>query len=396
MNGFNKRGQAAAGAAVLLAIIAGLLVMFIILIPPVDRAALLGDQSYSAGKPIDSSVTQRNLLTVNPGRVDYLALNEIEHPLPVVNIFNKKESKILAEKNMAYAKRGVFTEEVSEFKFSVDDLKNTRGVLLSFNVAKARGNLAVTLNNEVIFSGPVEVGNLAPLSLADNSLKQENVVTFAVSSPGAAFWRTHEVVLEDIQVVGDVTKLDTQFSKNVFLVSDTEKKNMERVVLKFQPSCTYNEVGKLLVYVNGNEVYSGVPDCDLAMVPLEFSPNLISDGQNEVVFKTEEGRYILSHVNVVSKLKEVDFPTYYFELSNGDYQSLQSKTKRLRLTSNFVDVTALKSGAYIFNGHTRNFDTKEVIDNEDLSDIAVMGSNSLKIKPKKTVEIRELRVDLVK
>jgi len=193
-----------------------------------------------------------------------------------------------------------------------------------------------------------------------------------------------------------VTNLDTQFSRNVFLVSDTEKKNLDRVVLKFQPSCTYNEVGKLVVTVNGNEVYSGVPDCDLAMVPIEFSPTLISEGQNEVVFRTEKGMYILSHVNVVSKLKEVDFPTYYFELSKEDFDAITAGSKRVRLTASFVDVTAVKSGAYLFNGHTRNFDTKEITDKEDLSDIAVMGSNSLKIKPKKTVEIRELRVDLVK
>ena len=39
----DRRAQAAAGTAVLLAVVAGLLIMFIILIPPADRAKLLED-----------------------------------------------------------------------------------------------------------------------------------------------------------------------------------------------------------------------------------------------------------------------------------------------------------------------------------------------------------------
>lgn len=392
-----RRGQAAAGAAVLLAIIAGFIVMFIILIPPADREELLGDsKTTTTSKTVDTAVTQKNVLLVTPGRVDFLAQKEIEHPLPVVNIYTKTESKILAQKNMGYAKKGVFTEEVSEFHFSLPDVDYIDDVLLSFFVESTKGRLIILVNGQEFFEGDVQKGNVAPLTLPKGLLAEENVITFAISSPGLAFWRTHEAVLQNIKLVGDIMDVAAQSSKHVFLVSDTEKANLEKVMLKFQPGCTYGVVGKLTVTLNGNEVYSGIPDCDIALVPIEVSPSLLYEGENTITFYAEKGTYILSHVNVVSQLKEVDFPTYYFELSKEDFDALQNKDRKLRLKIEFVDVITAKTGTFVFNGHSYNFDTKAVTEVIDVGDSAVMGTNALKVKPKKTLEIRELRVDLVK
>ena len=178
--------------------------------------------------------------------------------------------------------------------------------------------------------------------------------------------------------------------------AETEKNNLERVRLQFQPDCEYGEVGKLTVWVNSNVVYEALPDCDLAMVPIEFSPVEIHTGENEITFKTDRGPYLLSHVVVNSKLKEVDFPTYYFEVSEEQYTAVNDGRLRLRLTLDFVDVVTSKIGEVVFNGHVENFDTKEVTDTFDLSDDLVRGNNALKIKPRKTLEIREVRVELVK
>ena len=61
-----------------------------------------------------------------------------------------------------------------------------------------------------------------------------------------------------------------------------------------------------------------------------------------------------------------------------------------------MDVVSSKYGELIFNGHAKNFDTKEVTYILDLSDDIVQGNNALKVKPDKTIEVQELRVDLVK
>lgn len=394
-----KRGQGpATGTAVLLAIITALLVAFIILIPPAERAELLGDNETSVSKETGYTVSEKNLLTVSPGRIDYLAQKEIEHPLPVVHIYTKTEAKVLAEKNIAYLKKSVFSEENSKFSFSIPDLENTKNVLLTFNVLEAEDEerLVITFNDEEIFNAEVEKGNMKPIKIPSNLLQQNNLITFSVSSPGLAFWATNEISLENIRIVADVTSLEAQSSENIFLVSDTEKENLETVILKFQPECNMGEVGKLTVTINGQPVYSGMPDCELAMIPIEFSPAHLNQGENEIVFFTEKGMYLLSHVVIESNLEELIFPTYYFELSYEQYQEIANGKKSVKLGIDFVDVVARKYGSLVFNGHVKYFDTKEISYAIDLSEDVVQGANAIQIKPKKTLDVRELKVDLVK
>ncbi|MBI2582059.1 hypothetical protein HYV87_02955 [Candidatus Woesearchaeota archaeon] len=390
-----KRGQSsAAGAAVLIAIIAALIVGFVILIPPQERAKLLDEPSTTTSP---SSGVAKNLLMESPGRIDYLAQKEIEHPLPVVNIYTKTEAKVLGEKNVAYAKKGVFSEKADLLTFMIPDLKNTEDLLLALEVVEAEGRLIVSFNGDEVFNGEVKVGSLPkPITIPSNLLQEQNEVVFSVSSPGLAFWRTNELSLQNVKIVADVTSVEAQASKNIFLLSEVEKKNLEKVTLKFQPGCDLDEVGKLTVLVNGKVVYAAVPDCDVALVPIEISPGALNQGENEIIFKTEQGTYLLTHVVIESELKEVDFPTYYFDLTYEEYSDVVDEDKRVRITLDFVDVVARKFGDLEFNGHTKYFDTKEVSYTLDVSDDVVQGANALKIKPRKTLEVRQLKIDLVK
>ena len=239
-----KRGQGAAGAAVLVAIILGLLITFIILIPPSERAELLGDEKASnvTGRgTLGQAEAKENLLTLTPGKIDFLGQLNIEHPLPVVNIYTSTESKILAEKNVALAKRGIFSEETDIFSFSIPDYENTEDALLSFNVENVKGRLIISLNGEKIYNSDLTTESVQPVRLPKNLLKEKNEMVFRVSSPGLAFWVTNSIALSDIQIVGDVTSLEAQSSTNIFLISETEKRNLDRVVLKFQPDCVQDE-----------------------------------------------------------------------------------------------------------------------------------------------------------
>ena len=393
----HKKKAQAAGTAVLLAIVAGLLLMFIVLIPPQERADLLGERASSSSEATTTSVTGgANLLKESPGRVDFLAQDTVEHPLPVINVFTATEGKVLAEKTIAYAKRGVFSEEVTRFTFPVSDVSNTNNVLLTLKSERADDHLIIYLNDELLFKGPAEEAQQRPIALSTSALQGTNTLIFAVSSPGLAFWKTNELTVRDIKIIADVTSTDAQSSRNVFLISETEKRNMEKITLKFQPACKFDEVGKLSVRINGREVYEGIPDCDLALVPIEFAPELLEAGENEIVFSAERGVYLLSHMMLVSRLKEVDFPTYYFELTAQQYKDVRDERNAVRLKLDFVDVVAAKRGEIQFNGHVKHFDTRDASYNVDISDDVVEGTNALKLRPKKTLEIRELRVDLVR
>ena len=392
-----KRGQAA-GAAVLLAIIAALLIMFILFIPPEDRAALLDDEdtpTTTTDEDFEDVVSEKNLLKEDIGRLDYLAQKEVEHPLPVATIYTKTESKVLAEKQAIFAKRGVFTDESTSIPFFIKDLNLVEEVMLSFKVKKIEGSLEIYLNEEKIYDDAVKVNAIPVIKLPSNLLKEQNKLVFSSSSPGIAFWVTNGLTLENSKVVGDVTSTDAQEAKNIFLISDTEKKNLERAVLRFQPTCKRDEVGKLRITINNKEIYNAIPDCDAPMVPIEFSPNELHKGENQVVFSTLKGIYELSNILVRSELEQVDYPTYYFDLSEEEYNEIKKGDKKVRMKIDFVDISVQKRGDYIFNGHLRYFDTKDISFTEELSEDVVRGNNALKIRPKKTLEIREMNVDLV-
>ncbi len=391
---YTKRGQSAAGAALFLAVVAGLLIMFIVLMPPQERSELLGEGS--SGTSGTKTVSASNLLLNSPGKIDYLAIRDMEHPLPVIQIYTQAQSEVLAEKTLIYARKSLFSQEDSSFKFSLSDLSNTRQVMFNFKVQEVQGRLGVLLNGEKIFSAPVEDGASLTINLPQNSLKENNELVFQASSPGIAFWATNEVSLEEAKVVGEITNLEGQYSKQVFLVSETEKRNLDRVLLKFQPDCKQSEVGRLVVTLNNNEVYSGIPDCDLSLVPIEIAPSLIKEGENSVTFEVDRGRYVLSHVSVDSELKDLDFPTYYFGISHELYNDLQNGTYEVRMKMDFTDEGSSKYGDLLVNGHFYSFDTKALSLTVNITDDVVQGNNAIKIKPRKTVEVRELRVDLVK
>ncbi|PIN87448.1 hypothetical protein COV12_03775 [Candidatus Woesearchaeota archaeon CG10_big_fil_rev_8_21_14_0_10_32_24] len=400
----NRKAQAA-GAAVLLAIIAGLLVMFILFIPPADRAELLGEGGSTTGTSSGSTsgstlgtsaVPEKTLLISNPGKLDYIAQKEIEHPLPITSVFTKTEPKLIGEKPTAYAKNGAFTEETSDLTFFVPDLKNTNNLLLHFNIKAVEGRILVSLNDELIYEKDGKVGNLEPIVLPKALIKQSNKLSIGVSSPGAVFWKTNELSMESVKILADVTNIEAQTAKNIFLISNAEKQNMKSVVLRFQPHCNFDTVGKLQVTINAKEIYHGIPDCDLPMVPIEFGPDVLNVGENQVVLSTEKGTYELSNFFIRSELLDIEYPTYYFEISEEQYTAVTKGNRRIRLSMDFVDVTATKRGNIIYNGHLRNFDTKEVSYAIDVSDDIVRGNNALKISPKMMLEIRELKVELLK
>ncbi len=396
-----KRGQAAAaGAAVLLAVIAALLIMFVVLVQPEERAKILGEEkavsakrSSTAGEP---AVLLQNLLTEKPGRIDYLAQREVEHPLPAVTLLTKKESKVIAEKKYASAKRGVFSEEQDSFRFSLPELAPDSKTIFVFRVNELLGDLQLKLNGRKLLDSVLALGSATPIPLSQDDLEQVNELTISVSSPGLAFWKVHRVSLADLQIISDVLDTKAQTAKQTFLVSETEKKNLEAVSLRFQPTCTYEDVAPLRITLNEEVIYEGIPDCAVAFVPLEIDPAKIQQGENELVFTATTGAYLLSHLTIVSELKEVDFPTYYFPLSSEQFEEIKSGEKRVRLELHFVDAGTTKFGDVLVNGHLHHFDTKEVTEVLDISADIVRGDNAVKIKPRRTLEVRELEVNLVK
>ncbi len=382
-----EKAQAAAGAAVLLAVIAGVLIMFILAVSPQERAELLGEPSKNATSPASAA---NELLRVSPGRIDLLGQDKIEHPLPVVHIYTRTESEILAERSRLYAFNKVFSEEDAIFSFSLDagELQYLDNALLGFRVKESKGDLIITLNGEKIFHGEPA----SPVTLPVDLLQEQNTLAFSTSSPGIAFWATHRMLLEEVKIAADRTSVAAQEAEQIFLLSETEARNLEKAALRFLPQCLLREVGMLTITLNDKHLYRAIPDCDIGTVKVEIAPSALQPGENALSFHTESGDYLLTSIVVKTELEEVDFPTYFFEVSEELEKETRNNKAQIVLRLDFVEGTERKFGELIINGRQQSFDTTEAQLSLDVSDDIMEGTNSVKIRPRKTIEVRQLAV----
>ena len=104
---FAKKAQAAAAAAVLVAIIGAMLVSYVILVSPEERAAILDGDIDSDSDSTGSS--GELLLEEFPGKIEYLSVDEVEHSLASVHIYTETEVQTLTERSSLFAKRSVFS-----------------------------------------------------------------------------------------------------------------------------------------------------------------------------------------------------------------------------------------------------------------------------------------------
>ena len=392
----SKRGQAAAAAA-LLAVIAGLIVLYIIFLQPEDRAELLGEdfRIRSGSTSLRGSGKNITLLNETPGRIDFLSQKKIDHGIPTTHLFTHTQGVVIEQLNSLSVRRSVFSSEDGSMEFSINDLANTENVLLSFVVTQNKGQLLITVNDQEVFNREIATANVAPISIPQRVLRQDNVIVFQVSSPGAAFWRTNRYALQDVKVTADVTRTDARRSRSVFLIANAEYNNFDRAFLKFQPDCNINTASPLEIFINEFNVYSAVPDCGVQRLRLEFPTTYLRRGDNEISLSIERGDYTISQMGIETELKEVDFPVYYFDVSEEQFRGIHNNSKEVIVRLDFVDSVDRKQGQLIVNGHINGFDTKELFVEDDISRDIERGNNAIKIKPERTVDIRKMTVSVV-
>ncbi|MBT4445708.1 hypothetical protein HOC96_00515 [archaeon] len=389
---FAKKAQAAAAAAVLVAIIGAALVSYVVLVSPEERAKLLDEDFEDSDSTSGSSDT---LLREYPGNIEFLSVDEIDHSIASIHIYTETNSEVLTERSSLQMKRTVFSSEDGLVSFSVDDANLVDDVLMNFRVTEASGTLTVSFNGEDLLEQEVVVGDSVTIDLPSELLELENELKFSVSSPGAAFWKSNMVNLESVKLVADVTDISHREATGIFSISDTEAENLETAVFSFQPDCSSDVEGTLTITLNNEySLYSATPDCRVQMGDVELDPSMLFVGQNTLHFYTEEGDYVLHNLEVESVLEKVEYSTYYFQLTYEEEQSVISDDSTVEVTLEFSDDSETKTGYVSINGYKRHFDTTGSSYSFDISDYAVNGNNAISIQPSRTIEVRELTVEL--
>ncbi|MFQ5474943.1 MAG: hypothetical protein ACE5DM_03845 [Candidatus Nanoarchaeia archaeon] len=387
-----RRAQAPTGAqaATLIVLITLLIIFYLLFIPPDIRDQIL----EGAGENISGAglTKNRTLLLETPGTLESIAERDIEHIVPAVFLFATEDAKVLESIPALFVKRSVFTKKDANVTFEIDDPQNVENVLLTFLAEERKGTLIVRVNGGEIYSGKVETMNVDPMKISKKNLVAgTNTITFSAPDIGWAFWRSNMYQLRSIQITGDVTDISQQLSKNIFIVSTTERNNVDRAVIRFTPDCIPGQVGVLNAFVNGHSIYSAVPDCG-SPVAVEFNPNSLRTGENTLVFQTDEGNYLVDLVKITSEMKKSFQPAFYFELSEREYDAAKDDEIDYLLKLTFAEGREMKQGTININGQETAVYQPDRIYEKKINDFLVKDSNSIKIIPDGRLEIVKLEV----
>ncbi|MFH0875247.1 MAG: hypothetical protein V1859_04880 [archaeon] len=391
-----KRGQApgpASQAALLILVIGFAIIMYILMLPPEDRADLLGEnKSYVSDGIHKENITV--LVVKEPGTLDYLAKDTVDIDIPSFNLMTKTSAEVLVYFDSIYIRKSLFNYAYRNISFQLKDNENIDNFVLSFAAKKFKGILTIKLNGNIILSKELSNANPEPLQLPVDYLKKENLFEFEVSGPGTNFWESNEYILENVKITADITDLTGQENREEFLVSGQEKSLLLNGVLTFVIDCTENNVMPIHVYLNNKEVFSGIPDCGSKMILPKISGDRILEGTNTLRFKADKGVYLLYNVRIQLKLEKPIYPTYYFSIEEGDmFTNTQNKKGDLNITLTFSEGEEYKKGEIWLNGFITEIDTKEKVYTKKLNQYARKGNNAIEIRPKKDkLEVVELKV----
>ena len=391
----NKRGQAGPAAGVV-AIVAFLIVIYILLLPESAREELLNQTtSTGASGTTEKQIERTILVSAHPGTLDPVKIRSRDKTLASFNLYSEKTAVVLKSVDAIHIENGWLRSKTYNLSFKVDDLEHTENYILAFDVVSSLGRAVVNLNGKEIYNAQVGIGNVEPIRLDQDLIKNQNSVLFTVSGVGLVFWRLNEYDLRNVRVIADFTDVSKKEYTNSFIISATEIENFENTELDFVPDCLTKNVGPLKIWINNRELtYKAIPDCGtLAKIP--FDPGLLRQGENTITFRAEEGNYFVDRISIKSNLKALTYPFSYFGLKKSDIEAIEDDAANVTLELRFADLEP-KLGEININNHIRELDTDNATYVKLINDFVEEGNNYVQITPKTILNIVDLKVVIAK
>ncbi len=383
-----KKGQSAGGAASLIAAILGLMLLYILFLPPEARDELLGNNA-TPGEVKGISEPSRILLLEKPGTVFRAKQDQFEHNLNAFNLYAKSEDRLIKSMGSVFVESKSGSTKKKTAAFSAEPGK-TGNAQLSFQVKDHSGRLIVSLNDQEIFNGEASAAQLIVL----DNLQADNVLEFSAPETGFAFWQRNFYELTDVKITATVSQTEGLEARQTFIIGSEEINGLESASLLYFVYCRVTEAGSLRVFVNDGLVHSGVPDCG-SPVKLPIDAGLLNRGVNTVRFSADSGSYLMDQVQVKTKLRQPIEPIYFFEVNDTQYSWINNNTFDTFLRMGFVDDNEEKRAELTINNRKLSMDTRRTANfTRNIDQYIVRGNNFIKIAPETTLNVIELRIQL--
>ena len=142
--------------------------------------------------------------------------------------------------------------------------------------------------------------------------------------------------------------------------------------------------------LNARTIYNAVPVCDdVVRIPVL---DILDEGPNSVVFKTERGSYSIEQVKLLIDAKDQRSYLQFFEVNDKDFSSIRKGDKHVNVSIRFVDDGEDKKADLVINGHNRRIEQDEPDFSRDITEWIEDGNNYVEIVPKDELRILDLEV----
>ncbi|MFA5141493.1 MAG: hypothetical protein WC471_00810 [Candidatus Woesearchaeota archaeon] len=392
---FNRKAQEGGGsAAILVALIALFILVYLLFVPPSVRLEILeGDGTETDSSDDEVTVNGAVLLRENPGSVVEEGSTSLSHSMPSLNLYTKSEGKVLENLGGVAIARSDFSSTLKSYPFTISNLGNVNNVMLTFNVITSEGNLIVKLNGVEILNKQV-TGSVEPIVIAKGLLKENNLLDFDVTYPGWRFWAKNDYELSAVALRADVTDTEHKKATTQFYIDSEEKSSLRSALLYFFPYCGAN-ADTMTMKINGNQVFRGTPQCGYSN-RFELSPEQLQSGENNVEFDIAGGSYTITQLKINTELKAKKNTIYHFEISDKQYVNITDRDYDVYVSLKFPLDYERREGKLYINSDIKSYDTSDSIFQYKITDFVREGFNSVRIVPEASYEIDEIKVWLKK
>lgn len=377
--------------SVLFAIITLIVVLYLILIPPDYRAKLLNDNNDTDDSDVsDYDVTY---LSKEPGLWSYNSLKSIDHDLNSFNLVSRTQANNIIGAKSLKSKSTAFSKEISSFKFNLNNIYNMQNFYINFKIISQIGDAYLVINGVTVKKIDEGLPEYA-INLDKNYFNNgENVVEFISERVGFAFWKYNEIEISSAEIFADILDDSGLYNSQKAWIGKDEYLNMEDSLFRYYAGCDLISSKKLDILLNKEIIFSGIPDCNMLNTINHVDKSILKEGDNLFEFRTDGGSYLFDNVVFKTTLKESEFPTYYFSITDEDYDYLQTELIEVNLTMTFVDELEYKEMDVLLNGHSIGISTYDrVYTSEVYYGYFEKGNNVLQIRPKNTINIVDLKL----
>ena len=388
---FNKRGLVPESETVhvtgLIILIAILIVIYMILIPPQAQKEILEKGQLSDSLEISNSGESKikSLLFESPGFVFPQSKEKEKISLPPINLFSKTRQEITTLAKSVTVTRSIFSDNFYDMKFKIKPEEEIKSLKLFFNSISSKGSLVIYLNEQIVFKGKVSKEDI-PLEIPVSDLNNENIMRISASSPGWRFLSINKHELKDVKLI----KETSSENKKEVRTFNIEKDKIKKSALSYFVNCLKinEEQGILKISLNDFNIFLGKIICDASQQNIQVQKDYFKNTENTLTFEIDRSNYVIEQIEISVDSDKEKSLTYFFDISKED---LDNKIMlRLNLVPNKEDERS--TATLLINSNTVTLDTNKKEFTKDISSLLKEDENFIKIIPKNEFEIISLEI----